>query len=83
VAYNLLFSSLVTLGDSSQSGIRKRAEQGKVYRAAYTYFFTKNVGGQIVEPLRDLLEEWKARRDELVRKVNGGDLTALDDLPRY
>ena len=63
--------------------IQERAEQGKVYRAAYTYFFTKNEGGRIVEPLRDLLEEWKAMRDELVRKVNGGDLTALDDLPSY
>ena len=63
--------------------IQERADQGKVYRAAYTYFFTKNVGGEIVEPLHDLLDEWKAMRDELVRKVNGGDLTALDDLPWY
>jgi hypothetical protein len=54
---------------------------GKVWRAAYAYFFTEVVNGQVVEPLRVLLERWTNLKDSIVRRVEEGDDRALNDLP--
>lgn len=54
---------------------------GKVWRAAYAYFFTETVNSQVVEPLRELLERWTHLKNSIVQRVNRGEYDALDDLP--
>jgi hypothetical protein len=56
-------------------------QDGKVWRAAYAYFFTENVNGQVVEPLRELLERWTDLKDSIVQRVKGGDDSVLNELP--
>jgi hypothetical protein len=56
-------------------------QDGKVWRAAYAYFFTENVSGHVVEPLRELLERWTNLKNSIVQRVKNGEDDALDDLP--
>jgi hypothetical protein len=71
---------LPTLMYMLPDSIQQRRD-GKVWRAAYAYFFTENVNGQVVEPLRELLERWTDLKDSIVQRVKDGDDDALGDLP--